>query len=220
MPPAMRSPQGVGAPERAPHRVGPEQAAPVALEPARDVEEPRPLVGVGCDEADRHAGAPYPPVAVGDREPGVDEHALGELLRAGPVVGHGGRKVRVRRARRFGDAPARDLDVLGIEVVTDVATTEPRRGDERRAAAHERVEHEVVLERVEPDELLGQLDRERRGVADAPRAFRRHVPHVERQREEVVGHQRALVRQPVGLALLRRTGAVEATLARDDDPFR
>ena len=48
-----------------------------------------------------------------------------------------------------------DVDVRGIEVVADVAPPEARRGDERRPRAHERVEHEVVLVRVETDQTLG-----------------------------------------------------------------
>ena len=48
------------------------------------------------------------------------------------------------------------------------------------------------------------------------RALRCDRPDVERHRQEVVGHQRALVRQPVGGPLLRRPGAIEAALAGDD----
>ena len=164
-------------------------------------------------------------VAFGDREPCVGQHLLGEAHRGGAVgacrvlerVGRFARDEVVRQ--RVGDAATRDVHVVGVEVVADVATTEAGRGDERGAAAHERVEHEVVRIRVQPDQLLGQLDGERRRVADALRALGRDRPQVEREAHEVVGHQRALVRQAGRRALLGRAGPIEATLAGHHDPL-
>ena len=65
---------------------------------------------------------------------------------------------------------------IGVEVVADVPAAQAGCGDERRAASHERIEHEVVVVGVERDELLGQLDRERRRVPDPPGALGRRSP--------------------------------------------
>ena len=56
-------------------------------------------------------------------------------------------------------------------------------------------------------------------MPDPPGALGRDRPDVEREGEEVVGHQRALVGQALGGALLDRPGPVEAALAGDDDPL-
>ena len=87
------------------------------------------------------------------------------------------------------------------------------RGDHGRPAAHERVEHEVALVGVEADELLGELHRERRGVPHAPGALGRDRPHVEREGQEVVGDEAALVGQPARGPPARRLRPVEAALA-------
>ena len=124
--------------------------------------------------------------------------------------GFGGRE-------HLGDAPARDLDVLRIEVVAHVAPPERGRGDERRTAAHERIENKVVLERVQPDQLLRKLDGERGRMTDPARALGGHVPHVEGEGHEVFGHQCALEGKAGRLALLRRLRTVEAAFAGDHD---
>ena len=74
-------------------------------------------------------------------------------------------------------------------------------------------------ERVQPDQLLGQLDREGGRVADPTGALGRDRPDVERQRHEVLGHDRALVGQALGGPLPDRAGPVEAALAGHDHPF-
>ena len=123
------------------------------------------------------------------------------------------------RLQRFLDTTTGDLDVGVIEVVADVAPTETGGSDECRPASHERVEHEVILERVQTDELLGQLDGERSGVTDPARTLRWNRPDVQRHRHEVLGHQRALVWQAGCFALLHGAGSVESSLAGHDHPL-
>ncbi len=118
------------------------------------------------------------------------------------------------------DVGTGEVDVLGIEVVADVATAVSGRGDERGPRAHERVEDEVVLECVEEDQPLGERDREWRGMAHPLRALGWEVPHVEGRSHELVGIDRGLRREARDLTLAHRLRTVEASLARDHDALR
>src|SRR5439155_26601538 len=82
-----------------------------------------------------------------------------------PSLGCGNRRLSV--GQRFVDPPSRDPHVRGVDVVADVSPSELGGSYERRTAAHERIEHEVAFERIEPDELLRQLNWEGRRVTDA-----------------------------------------------------
>ena len=107
------------------------------------------------------------------------------------------------------------LHVRLVGVVAEVVPTRPHGGDRGGAGPHERIEHDVALVGVELDQPLGQLDGERRRVADARRALGGELPHVEGGVHELVGrgggHRRQPLLQPHG-PLSR---SVEAALAGD-----
>ena len=52
-------------------------------------------------------------------------------------------------------------------------------------------------------------------MSDAPRALWGDLPHVERQRHEVLGRQRRLVGKPLASSLLRTASSIEPAFARD-----
>ena len=210
--------QHVRAAERLPHGVGAQQPAACARERARHVEVPLDVVGVRGDEVDRDAGAAEPLVLGDDLEAGVVSSSSASACAALPsfvarawklsgsstVSASGAARRRRGRRRRVPSSRTRRRAMstyVGIEVVADVAAAEPCRGDERRAGAHERVEHEIVLVRVEVDQAAGQPDRERRGMRDAARALGFDVPDVERRFHELVGVDRVLRRQAAALAI-------------------
>ena len=77
-------------------------------------------------EAHRDSGAPHPTVAPRDREPRIDEHFLGELLRALHRIGE---HIRLSGHAFEHDPSPGDVDVHRVEVVADVPTAHalPRR---------------------------------------------------------------------------------------------
>jgi hypothetical protein len=182
---------------------------------AGHVEEPGSTLGVGGDEVHGDRRFPDAVAAGGDGEAAFHEG----ILR--PLLGRPG--VAVQRIRRgsggLGHPPPGELDVTRVEVVPHVAPSQAGGGDQGRAAAHEGVEDQVVAEGVEPDELLGQLDGEGRGVTHPPRALGRDRPDVEGEGQEVVGQQGALVRQAFRRPLPHRPGPVKTALAGHDDPL-
>ena len=116
--------------------------------------------------------APHPVLGRHRAEPGRAQHLGGRVDQASARRGWR----RDELGRLVGHPSPGDGHVVGVEVVADVAAPGAGRGDERRARAHERVEHEVVGVGVELDELLGQLDGERRRVADPAGALGRDAP--------------------------------------------
>ena len=89
----------------------------------------------------------------------------------------------------------------------------------RAAAAHERIEHEVVSIGEQTDQLLGQLHRKRRRMVHAPGALGRDVPQIKSEFHELVCGQIVLPWQALSSTHLGTTRPIETTLAGHDDPF-
>ena len=181
-------------------------------------------------------GAAQPLVLGDDLEAGLGEQLLGERLRGLAFLRRARLEVCRRRStssatvRLDGSASARcglpssrtrkprDVDVGRVEVVADVTAVAPRRGDERGARAHERIEHEIVLVGVEVDQAPGQLDRERRRDATTRRALSGSMSHT--SSVAAMNSSASIVfsdGRPRALAIGAAQRAVEAALARDDD---
>ena len=154
------TPQHVCGPERARHCVRRVESTPVPHERPADDDRPGAGVGVGGHVGNGEArplhADPWPLDA---DETGFLEDVVHTLLRPRLAT-----LVDVDRFALVGESGCSELDVAGIEVVPDVASTETSRRHERRPAPDERVDDEVAFERVQLDQLLGEFDRERLGA--------------------------------------------------------
>ena len=131
--------QGVGATERAPHGFGRGQAAAPAHERSAELDHPSPTRRVDDDLV---AVTPEPLSRTPEPSDVKPAAARTSAQRSFDPATRGS-VVRDRIAFVLHPRP-RQLDVAGVEVVPDVPAIRSGGGDQCRAAAHERVEHEVV----------------------------------------------------------------------------
>ena len=103
---AASSLQGRRSTQRLPHGVGANQPAAMAGEGPDTSKYHVAPVGVGGDEVDGDTGLADSPVALGDREAGIDQHLLGELLRGLSLRGGAARTILLRAAAARPRRPA------------------------------------------------------------------------------------------------------------------